>query len=152
MLPLKLAASFLHSPVLRWLHEPHFLSRDEGIGRIDDDVLIPGKAGNDLDFGPVVPAEGNPLQFRMLSVADVGDPQTFGSEEQRVDGNDVGIHRGRQLQVNFRIRSAEKSTGRVVNADLDQQSAGTLIDSVCRADKSSGEAFAGKLGEDQIGG
>jgi hypothetical protein len=65
----------------RRLRDADLFSRYDRIRRIDDDGLIPGESGNDLDLGAEIMAQRNRPEFDVLPVGDGSNAKPFRSEE-----------------------------------------------------------------------
>src|SRR5689334_21571192 len=81
---------------------PYRGTRDERVGRIDDDGVPRLEAGHHLHFGSVVASDFDGHELSMAVTNDC-NPQAFLTEEQRIGRHRESAHLSRQFQMDKRI-------------------------------------------------
>ena len=127
------------------------LAFGEGVGGVEDDLIVGGEAVGDLDRAAVVLADGDVLQMD-LAVAHDADLESLGAEEQRIgwDGEFAALLRN--LEVDEDVGAGEQFTVAVVHVDLDVEGAGVGVDGAGVARDRAGEGLARVFVERKGGG
>src|ERR1700730_5722859 len=109
------------------LNNLHLLSGNDGIGGIDNDLVVRLEAGDDFYLiAEIVPrSHGSKCDFVILHNAYT---QTLRTEYQGVDGNDKRGSLSGNFQVDFGIRTCEQGVCWIGHINLNQQSASGHVD------------------------
>src|SRR5205085_5693908 len=104
------------------------------------------KPGDDLDGRAIVTSDRHRDELR-LPVADDGDLEPFGPEEQRVGGNGDRLDLRREREVDEGVGPWQQLATWIVDVDLGVEGAGGEIDRVGRSRQRPVEGPPGKFVE-----
>src|SRR5882724_323436 len=100
----------------RCLNNLHLLSGNDGVRRVDNDLIIRFEAGDDLNLiAEIVPrSHGCEHDFPVFHNAGA---QTLRTEEQSIDRKQQCGSLRRDLQMDLRVRAAEQRARGIVNCN-----------------------------------
>src|SRR5215472_4533665 len=130
---------------------PHRLSRDNRIGRIQDDGLIALETIDDLDAVAKVVTGSHSPEDDVTVRLNHRHSQSIRTEQQGSHRQRVGRSGTGHFKMHFGVRSSKQSAGWIVYADLDVQGASGGIDRVGSTDERAREAASGKFRQYEIG-
>src|SRR5882724_5933381 len=110
----------------RCLNNLHLLSGNDGVRRVDNDLIIRLEAGDDLDLiAEIVPwSHSCEHDFPVFNNAGT---QALGTEKQSIDRKQQCGSLPWDLQMDLRVRATEQRASGIVHFNFDQQGPGRQV-------------------------
>ena len=105
---------------------------------------------DDLHSRSIILPDDHGDQVGYVAIRDDSELQSLAAEDESGSGHDVGLNRGRRLEMNLRERTGKQLAVPVVHIDLNQQGAAGRIDGVGGADQGSLKRLARIFRKSQV--